>query len=215
MSPAKTSSAPSRGRIDKREAILSAAFTVFARQGYAQACVKEIAKEAGVAKPTVYNHLTDKANLFREAMTAAADRSLAESLAVIETLTVPRDDDLRALLEDVGFRLLKVHGDPRSCALRRLVYAEVSWAPDLLDAVQGRGSDRITEALADRMARLSLAGRLRQADPVQAAEQFLALLTGPVATRTRMGTRDATDEELREVTQAAVDTFLRAYTPVA
>ncbi|WP_372343089.1 helix-turn-helix domain-containing protein [Streptomyces sp. KL116D] len=28
----------------------------------------EIAEEAGVAKPTVYNHLSDKENLFRHAV---------------------------------------------------------------------------------------------------------------------------------------------------
>lgn len=49
------------------------AFEVFARRGYDQACVQEIADQAGVAKPTVYNHLTDKPTLLREAMRAAAD----------------------------------------------------------------------------------------------------------------------------------------------
>ncbi|MFF7183419.1 TetR family transcriptional regulator [Streptomyces sp. NPDC008121] len=36
-------------------AILDGAFAVFEQRGYAQACVKEIAQEEGVAKPTVYN----------------------------------------------------------------------------------------------------------------------------------------------------------------
>ncbi|MEU0742953.1 TetR/AcrR family transcriptional regulator C-terminal domain-containing protein [Streptomyces sp. NPDC006134] len=61
------------------------------------------------------------------------------------------------------------------------------------------------------MARLSLAGRLRPCDPEQAAEHFLALLTGPLEARSGLGTRRLPAAELRGPADAAVDTFLRAY----
>ncbi|GAA4926475.1 hypothetical protein GCM10023334_032260 [Nonomuraea thailandensis] len=128
---------------------------MFAREGYAQACVQSIAREAGVAKPTVYNHMTDKATLFRHAMEAAAR--------------------------------------------------------DILDIVQESGPDRLNQALADRLARLALAGRLRAADPDLAAEQFLALLLGPLEARTQLGTRQLQDAELRTMAVAAVDAFVRAW----
>mgnify|MGYP002621349712 CR=1 FL=1 len=204
--------AGSRGRIDKRQAILDGAFTVFARQGYAQACVQEIAKEAGVAKPTVYNHLTDKATLFRHAVRAAAEAVLRERLAALEPLADP-GPDLRATLEDVGHRLLRLHTDDRSCALRRLLYAEITQFPDILDIVTEYGPHRLTRALADRLARLTLAGRLRATDPDRAAEQFTALLTGPLEARTRMGTRPLGDADLRDISRAAVHTFLCAFGP--
>ncbi|MFJ2827303.1 TetR/AcrR family transcriptional regulator [Streptomyces sp. NPDC087263] len=200
----------SRGRIDKRQAILDAAFTVFARRGYANTCVQEIAEEAGVAKPTVYNHLSDKETLFRRALEAAADAVSAENLAIVERLRDP-GDDLPAALEDVSYRLLQVCCGERARALRWLTYSQVGGFPDLIEAVQGRTSQRVAEALEDRLARLSLAGRLRPCDPAQAAEQLLALLTGPMEARTRLGTRKASAAETRAVAQAAVDTFLRAY----
>ncbi|MEV7340314.1 TetR/AcrR family transcriptional regulator [Streptomyces sp. NPDC093544] len=205
-----TTTRVSRGRIDKRQAILGAAFTVFARRGYANTCVQEIAEEAGVAKPTVYNHLSDKETLFRRALEAAADEVSAENLAVVERLREP-GDDLPAALEDVSYRLLQVCCGERSRALRWLTYSQVGGFPDLIEAVQGRTSQRVAEALADRLARLSLAGRLRPCDPAQAAEQLLALLTGPMEARTRLGTRKASAAETRTVARAAVDTFLRAY----
>ncbi|GAA3123970.1 TetR/AcrR family transcriptional regulator [Streptosporangium carneum] len=208
--PAATGRSASRGRIDKRRAILEAAFTVFAVRGYAQACVQEIAEVAGVAKHTVYNHLNDKENLFRHAMAAAAESALAENLAVVESLVV-RGGDVRATLEDVGHRLLRRHCDERSWALRRLLYAEFARFPDLLDVVQGGEVNRVNDALADRLARLSLAGGLRACDPVEAAEQFLALLTGPMETRSRLGARPVPEAELRAVARAAVDTFLCAF----
>ncbi|MFD9904408.1 TetR/AcrR family transcriptional regulator [Streptomyces sp. NPDC059063] len=198
------------GRIDKRQAILEGAFTVFARQGYAKSCVQDIADEAGVAKPTVYNHLGDKATLFRHAMEAAAQTVLNERLAALDPLLAP-GDDLRATLERVGHELLRLHGDARSCALRRLLYAEVAQFPDMLGTVSESGPHHLVQALADRMARLALSGRLRAGDPERAAEQFMALLVGPLEARSRMGTRAIGDAELAGIARAAVDTFLRAF----
>ncbi|MFF8410159.1 TetR/AcrR family transcriptional regulator [Streptomyces omiyaensis] len=229
----------SRGRIDKREAILGAAFAVFAQRGYARACMEEIAEVAGVAKHTVYNHLGDKENVFRSALEAAADTVMAENLAVVEALTVDGygsdgyaagahgsggpgagggspfgGEELRATLTDVVHRLLLRCCDERSWSLRRLLYAEVAQFPDLLEVVWGRGAGRLKQSLADRLARLSLAGHLRPCDPAEAAEQLLALLTGPMEARSRLGTHPVSEAEIRAVGGAAVRTFLAAYGPV-
>ncbi|MBB5783428.1 TetR/AcrR family transcriptional regulator [Nonomuraea jabiensis] len=202
--------ATSRGRIDKRQAILDGAFTVFARQGYAQACVQEIADEAGVAKPTVYNHLTDKATLFRHAIQAAAQSVLDQRLAALKPLSEP-GPDLRGTLEEVGHHLARLHADGRSCALRRLLYGELTHFPDILDIVVESGPHRLSQALADRLARLILTGRLHAANPGQAAEHFLALLIGPLEARSQMGTRQIGDTELQEIARAAAHTFLQAF----
>ncbi|MGA4837734.1 TetR/AcrR family transcriptional regulator [Streptomyces sp. G45] len=212
-----------RGRADKRQAILDAAFTVFARRGYGQACVQEIAEEARVAKPTVYSHLNDKETLFRHTVEAAADALAAENLAVIERLRdhgrdggrdrrdQGPDADLRAALTDVAQRLLAICRGERARALRWLTYGQVAAFPDLVATVQERTAHRPRAALADRLARLSLAGHLRACDPEQAAEHFLALLTGPLETRSALGTRPVPAAEARDLADAAVDTFLRAY----
>ncbi|UGT55918.1 TetR/AcrR family transcriptional regulator [Nocardia asteroides] len=211
MTPKTQTGQPtSRGRIDKRQAILDAAFVVFARRGYAQAGVQEIAEVAGVAKPTVYNHFDDKGTLFRHALAAAGDAVLAENLTVLERLRDP-GEDLRATLEDVAYRLIRSCCTERSRSLRRLTYGQVAQFPELIDVVVSRTSDQLADALADRLARLALAGRLRASDPATAAEQFLVLITGPLEGRTRLGTRKVAATEMRAVATAAVDTFLRAY----
>ncbi|MGC4947006.1 TetR/AcrR family transcriptional regulator [Streptomyces sp. DT224] len=218
MSGTSTPKAPSRGRIDKRQAILSAAFTVFAQRGYARACMEEIAEVAGVAKHTVYNHLGDKQNVFRSAMEAAADDVMAQNLAVVDLFTAesgadagPGDGDGAARLEDLAYRLLLRCCNEQSWALRRLLYAEIGQFPDLLEIVWGRGASRLKEALADRLARLALSGRLRSCDPAEAAEHFLALLTGPMEARSRLGTRAVPEAEVRQVARSAVSAFLGAY----
>jgi hypothetical protein len=87
----------------------------------------------------------------------------------------------------------------------------MSHFPELLDSVHGRTAGKLSEALADRLARLSLAGRLRPCDPGMAAEHFLALLTGPMEARSRLGTRKVSAAETRAISDAAVDVFLSAY----
>lgn len=213
MSTAPTSSRPQsatpRGRIDKQRAVLAAAFTVFARTGYAQARVDEIAAEANVAKATVYNHFGDKQTLFRQAVQELSDAALAANLAAIEPLA-DADDDVAVLLRKAGFQLATCYCSEQSQALRRLLCAEAPQFPDLLDIVEGV-STQATRALADRLARLALAGTLRINNPDLAAAQFAALLTGPVETLSRLGTRPVTESDLKTTTDAAVTTFLAAF----
>ncbi|MFJ9495270.1 TetR/AcrR family transcriptional regulator [Streptomyces sp. NPDC101224] len=189
-----------RGRNDRRQAILDGAFVVFARNGYAQTSVKDIAQEAGVAKPTVYSHLNDKESLYREAVKAAADRVGAQSLAVVERLRkAAADGDPRAPLTAAARGLLEALSSDEARAVRRLACAQAVQFPDLAASVRERTALRVRSALADRLARLALAGRLRPCDPEVAAEHFLSLLTGPLEYRP-----DADPD-------TAMDVFLRAY----
>ncbi|GAB3946951.1 TetR/AcrR family transcriptional regulator [Kribbella albertanoniae] len=201
-----------RGRIDKRQAILGAAFTVFARDGYRPASVDAVAAAAGVAKHTIYNHFGDKESLFRATVAALTAESLTRNLAAVDLLRLPTGaEDLAAVLSKVGLRLAECYCDERSQACRRLLQAEIQNLPDLQDIVREGATDKVNEALADRFARLALAGQLRLTDPAVAAEQFGALLTAPLETRSRLGSRPVPAAELTEVTQNAVQTFLRAF----
>jgi TetR/AcrR family transcriptional regulator, mexJK operon transcriptional repressor len=145
-------------------------------------------------------------------MTHTADAVTATNIAVADRLRTP-GPDLRTALTDVARRMLKVCCDERSQALRRLAQGQLVQFPDVLEAVQRRTSGHLAEALADRLARLSLSGRLRQCDPAVAAEQLLALLTAPMETRSMSGARKVPATDARAIADAAVDTFLRAYAP--
>ena len=67
------------GAGDKREAILSAATRVFARRGFFNAQVADVAREAGVAAGTVYLYFRSKDDLltsiFEESMTGALEQT--------------------------------------------------------------------------------------------------------------------------------------------
>jgi AcrR family transcriptional regulator len=171
-----------------------------------------IATEAGVSKPTIYNHLGSKENLFRHVMTETAARSNAKTLQVL--LDFPTDPGaLRPGLQDVAHKLVDCYCDERSEAVRRLLYAEAVRFPDLFDAVRASGPDQFTEALAGRLARLANAGHLTIKDPVRAANQFIALIYEELPGMSALGTRALDPAEVSEVVSAGVDTFLRAFGP--
>lgn len=193
-----------RGRIDRRQAIVDAAFRVFARHGYTQTGVQEIAREAGVAKPTVYNHLSDKEALYREAVEAAADRVAARSLAALDHLGgASGTADPRPALTAAATGLLDAVRCVEAAAVRQLAGAEAANLPDLAVSVRERTALRVRTALADRLARLALAGHLRPCDPDRAAEHLLSLLAGPLDFRP--------DADPVALVDDAVDVFLRAY----
>ena len=72
---------------DKREAIMRAATKVFARSGYFNSKVADVAREAGVADGTVYLYFKSKEEILRsifERNTGEAVRAGREELAKIE-----------------------------------------------------------------------------------------------------------------------------------
>ncbi|HVF30783.1 MAG TPA: TetR/AcrR family transcriptional regulator [Pyrinomonadaceae bacterium] len=74
--------------IDKREAILRAATSVFAEKGFFNSKVADIAKAAGVADGTVYLYFKNKDDILHSVFDRAMDEFIAEGrreLAEIET----------------------------------------------------------------------------------------------------------------------------------
>jgi TetR/AcrR family fatty acid metabolism transcriptional regulator len=77
--------------VDKREAILRAATQVFARRGYFQSQVADIAREAGVAAGTVYLYFRSKDDLLVSLFERTMREAIAEGRAALEGLADPRE----------------------------------------------------------------------------------------------------------------------------
>jgi len=80
---------------DKREAILRAAITVFAHNGYFNSKVADIAREAGVADGTVYLYFKSKDDLLVSIFERSMREGLAHGVAAVGTLRDPRERLLR------------------------------------------------------------------------------------------------------------------------
>ena len=132
-------------RVDRAEAILAAALEVFGREGYADATVEEIARRAGVAKPTVYNRYGDKRTLFVEAVNRGVVRSGERILGAIAALDL-RPADLRRALEDLGLALVGCVAHEEGAAVVRLQLTERARFPEIIDGTVNR--ERTVDALA-------------------------------------------------------------------
>jgi TetR/AcrR family fatty acid metabolism transcriptional regulator len=88
----KNSTAPVRAVItDKREAILRAATSVFAKKGFFNSKVADIAKAAGIADGTVYLYFKNKDDILHSIFDRAMDRFIAEGLRELAALDKPED----------------------------------------------------------------------------------------------------------------------------
>jgi TetR/AcrR family transcriptional regulator len=99
---ADTRPAPGRPR-DKQAShrrILDAARTVFAREGYRDAALAEIAREAGLGKSSLYRHADSKAELFVEVLLDQA-AARAERTARCDGSATTAEAQLRLFAEDL------------------------------------------------------------------------------------------------------------------
>lgn len=107
-----------RKREHRRQTLIDAASTLFAKHGYAGTTIDDIVLEADVAKVTFYSYFKSKEEIALEIKRKGTE----EALAYIETLSakkLPVDEMIEAFLTDVAewteenFRLLDVFCEQR------------------------------------------------------------------------------------------------------
>ncbi|MDA3626103.1 TetR/AcrR family transcriptional regulator [Saccharopolyspora oryzae] len=198
---------PRGGLADKRRAIIAGALTMFARDGYTRASMDAISAEAGVSTRTVYNHFTDKAELFRTVIRESATRFAEAQIAIIERY-LHRVSDLEPDLVEFGLAFAKPIAAEYAdhFALVRQVNAEAGHIPqEAIEAWQEAGPLRVRRALAERLSKVAEQGLLRLDNPEQAALQLMLLISASTTPDQRAA---STDEELTETVTAGVHTFL-------
>jgi AcrR family transcriptional regulator len=94
----RTRAARAEGR-EARDELLTAALRVFARRGYRQAGVDEIAAEAGYSKGALYWHFSGKAELLLALLEERIDARMREMVALLESAPPERDMSVEASRE--------------------------------------------------------------------------------------------------------------------
>jgi AcrR family transcriptional regulator len=128
----------------KKDCILSAAAKCFAKLGFKKASVEEIAKDAGVAKGTVYLACDSKEDLFYQAV----HREVRAWIGQMSKLVDPRvgaDDLLRGVAE-LGVVYLEEHALVRDLFLGIYHGLLPGWA-DRLDELRALGGANAQEIL--------------------------------------------------------------------
>jgi AcrR family transcriptional regulator len=91
----RTRAARAQGR-EAREELLSAALRVFARRGYREAAVDEIATEAGYSKGALYWHFSGKEELLIALLEERIDAPMRDRFALLASAPPERDMSLEA-----------------------------------------------------------------------------------------------------------------------
>ncbi|MFM9446580.1 TetR/AcrR family transcriptional regulator [Streptomyces acidiscabies] len=201
-----------RGMPEKRRAIMRAARAVFGREGYTRAGVDTIALEAGVSNRTIYNHFTDKEQLFQMVAVEGAEQVTAAIAEILER-HLRKIVDIREDLIAFGLeRVAAVTEFPDHFALVRTIEAEVSRIPtDVLEAWRDVGPLSAHKRLAPYLRRIGERGLLVLDDPERAANHFNLLTITDVNQRTFYGALPLPDAEVNSIVVEGVDTFLRLY----
>lgn len=97
---------------DKREAILRAAITVFAHNGYFNSKVADIAREAGVADGTVYLYFKSKEDILHSIFDRSVEEALDAARNEVEQVSDPREK-----LRKIAFLHLERLGADRDLAV--------------------------------------------------------------------------------------------------
>src|SRR5919109_312707 len=99
----RSRAARAQGR-EARDELLTAALRVFARRGYQQAGVDEIAAEAGYSKGALYWHFAGKQELLETLLEERIDAPMREMVALLESAPPERDMSVEATREFIRRR---------------------------------------------------------------------------------------------------------------
>jgi TetR/AcrR family fatty acid metabolism transcriptional regulator len=91
MRSARTLNSTRNAGGNKRDAILRAAISVFAHNGYFNSKVADIAREAGVADGTVYLYFKSKEEILHSIFDRSVDEAVGEAKKLIESTADPRE----------------------------------------------------------------------------------------------------------------------------
>lgn len=203
----------SPGRPGKRAAVLAAARATFLSEGYARSSMDAVAAAAQVSKRTVYNHFPDKEALFVAVIEDTVRPVLAEFLAMLDRhLSDVEVDGLRGALVAFGRDWVDTTVRfPEHAALLRLVIAEATHVPAIVDVWRAAGAGPSHHALADRLEAFARAGMLDVSDSRLAARHLTALVLSPSQSGSFFGLVPLADAEVDRLVSEGVDAFLRVY----
>ncbi|SFN69571.1 transcriptional regulator, TetR family [Formivibrio citricus] len=182
--------------------LLAAALDVFRESGY-RGSIDAVAKRAGVARQTIYNHFESKDALFL----AALDQAVGEVFAPLES----EEGDCCSRLMQFSLLFRERVLSPEAINLHRVLVAEAPRFPELAQAFYQRVIIHSRQRLARMIEAGMQEGYLRQDDPMEAASLYIDILAAPEheSLLFMSGTIDSAEEEKK--VQRVMELFGRLY----
>ena len=164
---------PTLAELERRKAtVMEVATELFVTQGYAETSLVDIAKKAGVATRTLYQHFGDKEAIFREVAYARRSASMMprstpdENATVFEALSTEAQQLLDYVLAD------------RSVDMMRLMVAESRRFPDMMKKIANATFARLLLNITHMFETLAQRGQIPDGDHAESAQMFADLMLG-------------------------------------
>lgn len=197
--PTRTAAARTRSKGEQtRHSILSAAYSLIIRQGYAATSMRQIAEKSGLALGGIYNHFSSKEEVFRAIV---AERH--PFFQIVPLLQAAPGNSVEEYVHNAAHTLvdeLKRHPEFLNLMLVEIVEFKARHVPVVFE--------KLYPLLMPIVRRISsLEGNLRSIPPVVLARAFLGMFFSYYITETLMGR--SVPREFRDV--HAIDYFVEIF----
>lgn len=194
-----------QNRITRENRILDAALKVFSSTGFSAATMDDIAREAGLSKPTLYQYFEAKNTLFTAMMLRARGPMMTQFDAGDAVGMVP-------VLHQFAWNYALTVLSAEYLSLARLIIGEVQRFPEIGRAYQSAGPDMLLQGIIDYLDAQRRAGRLAYDDSELAAQDLWGLiLSAPRNKALHEPDTGLTQAELARFINNGLRVFLRAY----
>ena len=170
---ANVTTGPSSPKLLKRQQkhtkIIGAALAEFAEQGYSGTSLDQIAKRAGVSKPTLYQYIGNKEALFQAVLSGSKQE-------LLQPLTDGSNADMISALWDFSWHYAQFVLRPDMLSLARLIIGEAQRLPDIAASYQQEGPHLARQGIIDYLSAQASKGLLDIQDTVMAAESLWSLI---------------------------------------
>lgn len=186
---------PTAVELERRKArVMEVATQLFVANGYAGTSLIDIARGAGVATRTLYQHFGDKEALFREVIYAR------DAAGAVEKPKVEDGDTLFEALMRTARYVIDVTFRPTAIGLMRLMIAESQRFPEFMQQTAMSIFARFERNIEKVFATLGEAGAIPPGDHARSASLFSDLIQGsrPLMTYTDWRSGPPGEADLRE-----------------
>lgn len=187
---------PTAAELERRKArVMEVATELFVSRGYAATSLVDIAKGAGVATRTLYQHFGDKEAMFQEVIFARDTGTIS-----IPKPTVQPDDTLHRALSRAARYACETALRQQSIDLMRLMVAESNRFPELMRNVATATFARFRRNIGRVFETLATQGLIPNGDHARSAQLFVDLILGntPIMTYTNWEAEPPTVSDIEE-----------------
>lgn len=156
----------------RKERIVAVATQLFLEKGFAETSLVDIARQAGVATRTIYQHYGNKEDIFRAALQQSLPRT------ELKMHEINDDQSLLGALVSTAEFILENALSAEAISLQRLMIGESHRFPDLMRDVFEKLYSRFHTHVLSHFEKLAASGKIPAGDHADTTRYFIHLLLG-------------------------------------